>query len=877
METAVTESIHVLHVDDNPDFTDITATYLERTDDRLTVGTAHSATEALSQFDSERIDCIVSDYEMPGRDGIELLQAVRERAPDFPFILFTGKGSEEIASEAISAGVTDYLRKRSSTEQYELLATRIDTAVGQYRAERELERQNDLFRKTQELASVGGWEWYPQRETGYYSEQVLEIYGVDSRSGSKPERDIEEFFHPDDRATIRDAFERAVETGEPYDVEVRVIAADGTEKWVRTRGDPEFEDGSCVRISGTIQDITSRRETEDRLTAYVENASDVLGIVSEDGTFEDLSASVERILGYAPDELEGETVFEYVHPDDHERTLDSFGELTDPDSDGHERVAYRFRDADGSWKWIESIGSRKTDSTLNGYIITTRDISERKAREQELERTRDLLTQTERIADVGGWEIDTESREVFWTEPLFELLGVDDDEEPPLEEALAVYHEDDRLRVEAAIESALDTGEPFDVEARFRRPDGEIRWLRIQGSPTVEAGAVVSLRGAVQDVTEQRRREQLLREMHEIIAHRGQSFEQQVQALLELGREELDTQYGTLSEIDGEEYIFEVVAADNESIQAGDVVPVSATNCEIAASTQETLVLGDVERDAPSEIDRTGFTEWGISCYLGSPVFVDNEVYGTFCFYGTDPRAGQFSEWEVTLVDLMARWVSYELQRQQVTAQLSETNEQLEQFVSIVSHDLRNPLNVIGLEADLASDDCDSDHLDAVRDAHERMETLIEELLTLAREGETVEDSDRVELAVIVGECWTNVETADATVVCDSDRIIEADRSRLKHVFENLFRNSVEHSSGDVTVTVGDVAGGFYVADDGPGIPEVDREEVLEPGYSTSEDGTGFGMSIVGRMIDAHGWELEITESATGGARFEITGVEIER
>jgi GAF domain-containing protein len=111
----------------------------------------------------------------------------------------------------------------------------------------------------------------------------------------------------------------------------------------------------------------------------------------------------------------------------------------------------------------------------------------------------------------------------------------------------------------------------------------------------------------------------------------------------------------------------------------GDIVPVSATNCERAASTEQTLVLGDVKRDAPEETDRMGYTDWGISCYIGGPVFVDDEVYGTFCFYDTESRDSQFSGWEVTLVDLVSRWVSYELQRKQATDQLQQQNERLEE------------------------------------------------------------------------------------------------------------------------------------------------------------------------------------------------------
>lgn len=525
-------------------------------------------------------------------------------------------------------------------------------------------------------------------------------------------------------------------------------------------------------------------------------------------------------------------------------------------------------------------------------------------REHEHKRTVDLLAQTERATGVGGWELEAETHAVFWTDHLFELVGIEDDETPPLEEALDIYHDEDRQRVETALEAALNDGERFDIEVRFRRPDGEIRWLRVQGAPTTENEPVETLRGTVQDVTERHSHERVLREMYNIISDRDDSFDQQVDNLLELGRTELETQYGTLSKIDGDDYRFEFVAADDDTIQEGDVVPVSTTNCEVAARTEQTLVLGDIERDAPAGFNRVSVAEWGISCYLGAPIFIDDEVYGTFCFYDTEPRPDQFSEWETTLVDLMSRWISYELQRRQVTEQLHAQNEQLERFASIVSHDLRNPLGIIGGYVQIAVETGDVEPLDRVQAAINRMETLIDDMLLLSRTENAISDYSAVDLGSLATRCWDTVPTETATLSVTTDQVVEADETRLTQLLENLFRNSVEHGSTasrpnaddsiaqsstssqpevdsaaehdghTVAVTVGSLADGFYIADSGSGIPDTDRQRVFESGYSSAQDGTGLGLSIVSEIVDAHGWEIEITTSETGGAQFDITGVD---
>jgi PAS domain S-box-containing protein len=148
------ERIRVLHAEDNRDFADLAATFLEREDDRFTVETASDAEEGMAMLGETEYHCVVSDFDMPGQNGIEFLESVRDRYPDLPFILFTGKGSEAVASDAISAGVTDYLQKEQGTDQYAILANRIRNSVERTLAERERRRHLDAIETAQEGISI---------------------------------------------------------------------------------------------------------------------------------------------------------------------------------------------------------------------------------------------------------------------------------------------------------------------------------------------------------------------------------------------------------------------------------------------------------------------------------------------------------------------------------------------------------------------------------------------------------------------------------------------------------------------------------------------------------------------------------------------------
>lgn len=455
-------NIRVLHVEDDPDFAELVAAFLEREIDAIAIETATDPSRALELIEQQPFDCIISDYDMPELDGIELLQEVRQDNPNLPFILYTGKGSEEVASEAISAGVTDYLRKSGSSETYQLLANRIIDAV-----EHQHSRTNyqEIFEKSPDGIVVHDAETF---EFVDMNERYAEMYGYDSK---------EEFLDA--------GFESIIVNEPPYTLE-------------------------------TAREL------------------------------------VQQAIEQGPETFE----------------------------------------------WLAG----KRDGTQ------------------------------------------------FWAE----------------------------------------------VHLTPVQLNGEDRVL-----------------AAVRDVTE----------------------------------------------------------------------------------------------------------------------------------------------------------------RHEYEEELERTNERLDEFASVVSHDLRNPLSVATGRLELAREEVTHEELDAVARALERMDGLIDELLALARESESTTELQAVPLADVAKDCWHNVDTGAAELDLVTTRTLRADPGRLRRLLENLIRNAVEHGGDGVIVRVGDLEDGFFIEDDGEGIPPPERERIFEAGYSTRPGGTGFGLSIVNRVADAHGWEIRVTEGTQGGARFEFTGV----
>ena len=202
--------------------------------------------------------------------------------------------------------------------------------------------------------------------------------------------------------------------------------------------------------------------------------------------------------------------------------------------------------------------------------------------------------------------------------------------------------------------------------------------------------------------------------------------------------------------------------------------------------------------------------------------------------------------------------------------QLQYRNELLESFASTVSHDLRNPLSVAEGNLELAQETGDFEHLEAVAQAHNRMRNLIDELLHAARGDEL--DLTEVRLTNIAERAWETVSSENADLILEEDTRFESYESQLRRLFENLFWNALDH--GDATeIRVGALDDGFYIEDDGNGIPPSQREEVFQSGFSTDDESPGYGLSIVDGITDIHNWDLDVVEGTTGGARFEVTNV----
>lgn len=398
-----------------------------------------------------------------------------------------------------------------------------------------LEQTTHLLEQSQQLAAVGAWELDATEAPPdvRWTDEVYRIHGVSPDDDVDLERALE-FYHPDDRPQISRAIDRALADGEAYDLELRVRSDDGAIRWVRSIGEPVRADGDVVSIHGAIQDITERKERErelERAEAIIQALDELVYTLDADGNFRFLNDATASVAGYDPEDLLGEHVSTVLADDDLEIARERTRELLRA---GEPSRTFEMALETASGDVIETENHMAllpmADGEFTGTAGVLRDVTERKERERDLERTTELLEQAERLAGIGGWELDVRdgTEEVTFTDGLRRLYGLPLDEAVDPELAASFLHPDDRPAVLDTVDAAIEDGESYEIEHRMLTTDGTERWVRSIGEPVRADGdgprptdgqpaaddEIAGVRGTIQDITERKERELALESLH---------------------------------------------------------------------------------------------------------------------------------------------------------------------------------------------------------------------------------------------------------------------------------------------------------------------------------------------------------------------------
>ncbi|MBX0321406.1 PAS domain S-box protein [Halomicroarcula sp. F13] len=877
--------IHVLHVDDDPSITDLAATMLERDSD-IRVTTRNDPEAVLDRFEAAEFDCVVSDYEMPEMDGLELYERLSGQFDhaDFPYILFTGRGSESIAADALNAGVTGYLQK-GGPEQYDLLANRVHNATDQYRAQVKADRYETVIDALDYPVYVvderGTFRFVNEPFAAMTGYDRAEILGQPT-SFVKPEETVQRAEDvlgqllsssgPDTarfRATIETASGDLVDCRDhmgvlPYEGE----SFRGSVGILRVSDEvpPPATDGGRVSEPGRGGDHVPKDRLLDAL-------SDPVFALDEDGEFVYANDRVGELVGRDPDAIPGTHYSEFAVPVGGSGDCDLFVDLSDAD-DVDRFAAEQSVLVDGETVTVEG-----RPATLQGpeavFVGTVRDRSDRQRATDRYRALFDNLPDPTVVTDFD----DGEPR-IRRANGAFERVFGYDAEAVVGESVNDLLVPDGHADGAAEIDRAVLNGERVSREVRRETADGDQRDFLFRNVPIEHDDGEVLAYGVYTDITERTAYEERLTALHET-ARRLMTAEST--------DEVLDIGLRAARDILGHD----INAIHLYDEATGGLVPVATTECtdelfgEVPTFTEgdsiawrafergEAVVREDVREDADVLNPETP---------VRSEMVLPLGDRGILLPASTEP--GAFDDADRSLGNVLAANIQSALQqveREQTLRDreqaLARQNERLDEFASIVSHDLRTPLDLAAVHLELATEgegDADREHLDRVAAAHDRMSDLVSDVLAWAREGVTVEDTEPVSIPDLVTDCWMGIQAESASLSVTTDRTVEADRDRLRRVFENLLGNAVAHGGDGPTIRVGDLddAAGIFLEDDGPGIPEDERDDVFTSGYTHSEGGNGFGLAIVEQIVEAHGWEIRVTDGAAGGARFEITGFE---
>jgi len=526
------EGIKVLYVDDEPGLLEIARLFLERTGN-FRVSTATAAQDALESPSIRSYDAIISDYQMPGMDGIAFLKEVRHRYGDIPFILFTGRGREEVVIAAINNGADFYLQKGGDpTAQFAELAHKIRQAVARRRADRSRIKAELALRESEERlrlfiqhapAALAMFD----REMRYLA--ASRRWMADYHLG---DRDIIGCSHyeifPEITEKIKAVHRRGL-SGEVVSAdEGKFERQDGSVQYLAWEVRPWFAIGNTV--GGIIifsEDITQRKKAEKALQKSMERLHLAVD-ASSDGLFDwDMEKDTAyfspryfSMLGYAPGDLPASfsTWTGLLHPDDRDQAISVINEYRTGTRESH-IVEFRLRAKDGSWRWILSrakITGRNAQGKPLRMVGTHTDITDRKRAEEVLQENEKRLLMAQEIGKIGSWEYNLKTNRIWGSAEAARIYGLKPGEgDFPVGQVEACIPE--RGRVHQALVDLIGSNKEYNLEFAINPADGTAQKI-IHSMARLErdaSGNPLRITGVIQDITDRKRTEELLRESEE--------------------------------------------------------------------------------------------------------------------------------------------------------------------------------------------------------------------------------------------------------------------------------------------------------------------------------------------------------------------------
>jgi PAS domain S-box-containing protein len=543
--------ISVMYVDDEPALLEIGKLFLEKSG-QFRVDTVTSALEALQKIKSRSYDAIVSDYQMPEMDGIALLKEIRAEFPDLPFIIFTGKGREEVVIEAFDNGADFYLQKGGTpTPQFFELGHKIIAAVRRRQAEKAFLDSEIRYRNVVEDQTEFICRFLPNVTHVFVNEAYCRYFNKsrDEIIGKKFKPDIP----PMDKDLVRDHFLSLTRENPIATIDHRIIMLDGEVRWQRWSDRAIFnDDGRLVEYQSVGRDITETkhseedlrvinqelhaayeqiaateeelrqnydelnkkeqklRESEENYRRIVETAYEGIWVLDSQFRIVQVNDRMAEMLCYLPFELRGRLITDFIHEDDFS---DHEYHASVRRKGARDRYERRYLRKDGSWLWtlVSATPVFNNDEFVGSFAMVT-DISERKIAEEALQKSERLYRTIVETAPGMLVICDSRGRNLYVSSNCKNITGFTQGE--LMGKFIWWVHEDDRPRMEALLKDTLKNQTPGrNVEFKGIKKDGET-WYGSQSWEPIKDSQGNMIQFVIQliDITDRKNMEETLKQ-----------------------------------------------------------------------------------------------------------------------------------------------------------------------------------------------------------------------------------------------------------------------------------------------------------------------------------------------------------------------------